>query len=189
MKIKISFLVMILVVSSIFLLSSCNPFINNNYFDGQYPTNSSTILVYFTNPPNDAGLADRLVDFMDTAKLTIDVAIYGLNEYHDQVVNELIKKKDEGVKVRVVTDTDSLTKYKDDFDKLKNNGINIVFDNKSKGPYVVYGTYGKGKFVAIGDSSPIDDGTGAPHNTLYDGYNVLDDARLCKNIINWLALK
>jgi hypothetical protein len=72
--------------------------------------------------------------------------------------------------------------------KNKVHGI-VYLDNKDYGPYVIYGTYGKGKFVAIGDSSPIDDGNGAPHNKLYDGYNDFDDAQLCKNIINWLALK
>jgi phosphatidylserine/phosphatidylglycerophosphate/cardiolipin synthase-like enzyme len=132
MKVKFYFLVIILVVFSIFLLSSCNPLVNNNYTDNdnfESLTGNSTILVYFTNPPNDAGLADRLVDFMDTAKATIDMAIYGLDEKDDQIVNELIKKKDEGVKVRIVTDTDSLEKYNDDFDKLKNEGVTIVSDN------------------------------------------------------------
>ncbi len=36
---------------------------------------------------------------------------------------------------------------------------------------VAYGTFGAGKFVAIGDSSPADDGTGASGNTLFDGWN------------------
>ncbi|MGZ5025193.1 MAG: hydrolase, partial [Chthoniobacterales bacterium] len=35
---------------------------------------------------------------------------------------------------------------------------------------VAYGTFGAGKFVAIGDSSPIDDGTGASGDTLFDGW-------------------
>ncbi len=63
----------------------------------------------------------------------------------------------------------------------------IYLKDENKGPYVLYGNYGKGRFVAIGDSSPIDDGSGAPHNKLYDGYNDYNDARLCINIINWLA--
>ena len=36
---------------------------------------------------------------------------------------------------------------------------------------VAYGTFGAGKFVAIGDSSPADDGTGASGDTLFDGWN------------------
>ncbi len=54
---------------------------------------------------------------------------------------------------------------------------------------VVYGTYGAGKFVATGDSSPIDDGTGAPGNNLYFGWDDRngDDARLIINASLWLV--
>lgn len=62
----------------------------------------------------------------------------------------------------------------------------VYLTNESNGPYVIVGTYGKGRFVAIGDSSPIDDGSGAD-SKLYDGYNDLDDAKLCINTIKWLA--
>ncbi len=37
---------------------------------------------------------------------------------------------------------------------------------------VAYGRYGKGKFVAFGDSSPFDDGTGDPLDGLFTGYMV-----------------
>ena len=55
---------------------------------------------------------------------------------------------------------------------------------------VAYGKFGAGKFVAVGDSSPIDDGTGAPGNTLFNGWNDRngDDARLVINASLWLAL-
>ncbi len=54
---------------------------------------------------------------------------------------------------------------------------------------VAYGAFGAGKFVAIGDSSPADDGTGASGNTLFDGW---DDAngnngQLIINASLWLA--
>ena len=53
---------------------------------------------------------------------------------------------------------------------------------------VAYGTFGAGKFVATGDSSPIDDGTGAPGNNLFDGWDDRngDDARLIINASLWL---
>ncbi len=53
---------------------------------------------------------------------------------------------------------------------------------------VVYGTFGAGKFVATGDSSPIDDGTGAPGNNLFFGWDDRngDDARLIINASLWL---
>ncbi|MGZ5552748.1 MAG: hypothetical protein ACXWHF_03830, partial [Chthoniobacterales bacterium] len=54
---------------------------------------------------------------------------------------------------------------------------------------VAYGTFGAGKFVAIGDSSPIDDGTGASGDTLFDGWNDGggDDGDLVINASLWLA--
>lgn len=50
--------------------------------------------------------------------------------------------------------------------------------------------FGKGKVAAIGDSSPCDDGTGDPGDTLYDGY--IADAngnhqKLLMNAMIWLA--
>lgn len=54
-------------------------------------------------------------------------------------------------------------------------------------PYVVYGNYGEGRFVAIGDSSPFDDGTGAPGKNLYNGWFMYDDSNLAINIVKWLS--
>ena len=53
--------------------------------------------------------------------------------------------------------------------------------------YVLYGKYGKGRFVAIGDSSPFDDGSGSPWKSLYDGWNTGDDSVLACNSVYWLA--
>ncbi len=49
----------------------------------------------------------------------------------------------------------------------------------------------KGRVVAFGDSSSFDDGTGAPGNKLYDGYNRGDCSHiiLAKNAINYLTKK
>lgn len=54
---------------------------------------------------------------------------------------------------------------------------------------VAYGTFGGGKFVAIGDSSPIDDGTGNANNTLFNGWNDAngDNGQLIINASLWLA--
>lgn len=49
-------------------------------------------------------------------------------------------------------------------------------------------TYGNGgKVVAIGDSSPTDDGTGAPGDVLYNGWSALSHTRLLMNASLWLA--
>jgi len=52
----------------------------------------------------------------------------------------------------------------------------------------LYGTYGAGKFVAVGDSSPIDDGTGDPNDSLFDGWDDAsgNDSRLVMNGSLWL---
>jgi len=49
-------------------------------------------------------------------------------------------------------------------------------------------TYGTGRVVVIGDSSPADDGTGASGDTLYPGWTELaSHARLHMNASLWLA--
>lgn len=61
---------------------------------------------------------------------------------------------------------------------------------------VAYGTFGAGRFVAVGDSSPFDDGTGDSGDTLFDGWNdgggisggFANDGRLAMNASLWLAV-
>ncbi|UYZ62262.1 hypothetical protein [Hymenobacter weizhouensis] len=49
-------------------------------------------------------------------------------------------------------------------------------------------TFGTGRVVIVGDSSPADDGTGSPGNTVYDGWNENPShARLHLNALLWLA--
>ena len=47
--------------------------------------------------------------------------------------------------------------------------------------------YGSGKVFFIGDSSPTDDGTGDPSNTLYGGWNNYNHKQLFLNASLWLA--
>ncbi|GAB3858650.1 hypothetical protein GCM10028822_33930 [Hymenobacter terrigena] len=58
------------------------------------------------------------------------------------------------------------------------------------GAIVARARYGRGRVVALGDSSPPDDGTGAPGNSLYDGWAAEangDHARILLNATIWLA--
>jgi hypothetical protein len=48
-------------------------------------------------------------------------------------------------------------------------------------------TYGTGRIVAIGDSSPMDDGTGASGNTLYLSWTAYSHSKLMLNASLWLA--
>jgi hypothetical protein len=63
----------------------------------------------------------------------------------------------------------------------------IWIDSSHQKEAVVSSTYGNGRIVAIGDSSPFDDGKGNSGNDLYDGWDEYDDAKLAVNIIKWLA--
>jgi len=72
----------------------------------------------------------------------------------------------------------------------------VVFATQStgilNGVMVAYAKYGKGKIVAIGDSSPMDDGTGFTNTGLYKSYSgdskVGDNHRyFCMNATIWLA--
>lgn len=52
---------------------------------------------------------------------------------------------------------------------------------------VAYSQYGQGKVVGLVDSSPADDGSGQSGNTLYEGWNELDNGVLITNATLWLA--
>ena len=51
---------------------------------------------------------------------------------------------------------------------------------------VAYGTYGLGRFVMVGDSSPFDDGTGDSGDTLFDGWNTGQNGSLILNASYYL---
>jgi len=58
------------------------------------------------------------------------------------------------------------------------------------GAIVAHAHYGRGRVAALGDSSPPDDGSGAPGNNLYDGWAAEangDHARILLNATIWLA--
>lgn len=46
--------------------------------------------------------------------------------------------------------------------------------------------YGQGWFALVGDSSPVDDGTGSPHDKLYDGWGEADDGIFLMNLIDFM---
>lgn len=48
-------------------------------------------------------------------------------------------------------------------------------------------TYGNGRIFFVGDSSPMDDGTGAPNNILFNGWGVYSHKKLFMNASLWLS--
>ncbi len=96
--------------------------------------------LYFTKPqyPDDpknhrGGIDERLVALMDRAQKTLDVADYDFDL--SNVAEAMVRAKARGARVRMVTDTDTLTNAKDAkvqaaFKVLKDAGIPIVDDRR-----------------------------------------------------------
>ena len=96
--------------------------------------------LYFTAPkyPDDpanhrGGLDERLVALMDGARNSLDVASYDFDLAN--VADAMVRAKGRGVRVRMVTDSDTLNKTKnreiqDAFAKLRGAGIPIVDDKR-----------------------------------------------------------
>ena len=72
-------------------------------------------------------------------------------------------------------------------DTQKVTGLIYLDGETFKGPYLAVSSHGVGKVVLLGDSSPGDDGTGAPGDTLYDGWNFGDNADMHINAAKWLC--
>ncbi|KLO21647.1 DNA-binding protein [Marinitoga sp. 1197] len=70
--------------------------------------------------------------------------------------------------------------------EVLNDKVKVLIANSENKPYMVVTTYGKGKVVAIGDSSPFDDGTGDTGDLLHNGWQWGDDAQLAINTIKYL---
>ncbi|SHE39213.1 ABC-type uncharacterized transport system [Marinitoga hydrogenitolerans DSM 16785] len=70
--------------------------------------------------------------------------------------------------------------------KILNDKVKVLIANSEDKPYMIVTTYGKGKVVAIGDSSPFDDGTGDTGDLLHNGWQWGDDAQLAINVIKYL---
>jgi hypothetical protein len=68
---------------------------------------------------------------------------------------------------------------------------NVGTTRATNNAIVVYGTFGAGKFVTTGDSSPFDDGTGDPGDTLYYAQGYADpstsNGKVILNASLWLA--
>lgn len=65
--------------------------------------------------------------------------------------------------------------------------VQDIFMSGQPDPIHIHGTYGSGRFAALGDSSLYDDGTGAAGKNLYDGWDADNDSTLAVNTVLWLA--
>ncbi|MBO8161651.1 MAG: DNA-binding protein [Thermosipho sp. (in: Bacteria)] len=70
--------------------------------------------------------------------------------------------------------------------EILDKNVQILLADKKNRAYLVMSKYGKGLVIAIGDSSPFDDGTGDRNDTLHDGWSWGDDSILAVNIVGYL---
>ncbi len=90
------------------------------------PTQSA-IIVYFTDPSRSSGGPDEaVVKAIDAAKSSLDMAMYNLSL--DNVCQAMIRAKQRGVKVRLVTESNSLDGGC--YDDLKDAGIPVLGDRR-----------------------------------------------------------
>ena len=88
--------------------------------------------LYFTNPESPlasqetGGVDAPLADAIDSARLTVDVAIYSLSL--NSIRDALLRAHDRGVQVRMVMESDNLDRA--DPQKLKDAGIPILGDRR-----------------------------------------------------------
>jgi phosphatidylserine/phosphatidylglycerophosphate/cardiolipin synthase-like enzyme len=101
-------------------------------------TNGSWYQVYFTSPrfpdkeaDHYGGLDDKLTAFINTGKISVDMAIYQLDL--PNVTQALLEAKKRGATVRVVTDADILDDPKENpsFRQFENAGIPVVGGNSN----------------------------------------------------------
>jgi len=70
---------------------------------------------------------------------------------------------------------------------LKKDNIEVLIADKDNKPFLILTDYYNGKIIAIGDSSPFDDGTGTSGKMLHNGWQWGDDEELSYNIFNYLT--
>lgn len=130
--------------------------------------------IYFTTPRypdkpeyHHGGIDTQLVAFINSAQKTLDIAIYDFDL--ENVANALAQAAARGVRVRMVTDTDTLTnddpKVQRAFDILKQANIPIVDDQR---PAIMHD-----KFVVV-DNQAI--WTGSWNFTDGDTYHLNNNA-------------
>ena len=98
--------------------------------------NESEIQFFFLNPlkqkkPQNICKTDAckiLLKNINSAKESIDFAIYGINE-QDKIFNALVKAQKRGVDVKIIVDESSVEGKYVDIDFMKNNGLSVKVEN------------------------------------------------------------
>lgn len=94
------------------------------------PSQTGVAKVYLNAPPKANGMDTAFVALVESAQSTVDAAFFSIKV--PLLVDALIKAKDKGVQVRVVSESDSANDPmgKPSFKKLEEAGIPVVTDHK-----------------------------------------------------------
>jgi phosphatidylserine/phosphatidylglycerophosphate/cardiolipin synthase-like enzyme len=133
-------LAVVLIIVVAIVATLVNKPTNNQTTNPTPGAGTSWYQVYFTSPhyPDDpnahrGGLDTHLVDLMDKATKTLDVADYDFDLA--DVADAMVRAQQRGVRVRMVTDTDTFTNpdkaVQAAFAKLKQAKIQVIDDQRS----------------------------------------------------------
>lgn len=144
-----------------------------------YGADDGWIQIYFTNPQSPlasqktGGIDQPLADAIDSAKLSVDVAIYSLSL--NSIRDALLRAHDRGVQVRMVMESDNLDRT--DPQKLKEAGIPILGDRREGLMH--------NKFTVIDGSEVWVGGMNYTDTGAYEDNNVLIHIRSVKMAENY----
>ena len=135
--------------------------------------------IYFTNPQSSlasqktGGIDQPLVEAIDAAKLTVDVAAYSFSL--NSIRNALIRAHDRGVQVRMVMESENMERA--DPQRLKDAGIPILGDRREGLMH--------DKFVVIDGSAVWVGGMNYTDSGAYEDNNVMMRIRSVKMAENY----
>lgn len=113
-------------------VTQSSPTLTNISLPSGYGVDGGWFQLYFTNPESPlatqrtGGIDGPLAAAIDSAKLSVDVAVYSLSL--NSIRDALLRAHDRGVRVRMVMESDNLDRA--DPQKLKDAGIPILGDRR-----------------------------------------------------------
>lgn len=136
-------------------------------FAAGYGVKSSWFELYFTDPTSSlalqktGGIDQPLADAIDSAKLSVDMAIYSLSL--NSIRDALLRAHDRGVQIRMVMESDNLDRT--DPQRLADAGIPILGDRREGLMHNKF-TVIDGSEVWVGGMNYTDSGTYEDNNVL-----------------------
>ncbi|MBI9046619.1 MAG: DUF1669 domain-containing protein [Anaerolineaceae bacterium] len=134
------------------------------------------IKIYFTNPStNQNELESELIRDIEEAEFHIDVAMYNLSL--ENIANALIQAHQNGIRVRIVTDSNALDHQQ--FKRLSASGIPIVGDQRERSMH--------NKFLIIDDHEVWTGSLNLTWTGMYEDHNHMINIRSSKLAENYIS--